>query len=197
VRENIVRNENGIAILLFSVANLFVCIVPGSALLILGPERGAILPASIVEAIYPFAILPFEKLFAVDVLNRLMGGSVTLAEFDHVSIYFQQFFVLALVFFLLMFLLVGIQMGAGALYLEKGEANASQITVTLMILLMMRTFWIVVILMNVNGMPSDRPTAKLAIITALAPEFLILTTCFLAGVICAALRLTYRRIASA
>jgi hypothetical protein len=130
VRENIVRNENGIAILLFSAANLFVCIVPGSALLLLGSERGATLPDSIVESIYPVAILPFEKLFVVDVLNRLMGGPVTLAEFDHVSVYFQQFFVLALVFFLLMFLLVGIQMGAGALYLEKGEPNASQIAVT-------------------------------------------------------------------
>jgi hypothetical protein len=119
-----------------------------------------------------------------------------LAEFDHVSLYFQQFFVLALVFFLLMFLLVGIQMGAGALYLEKGEASASQIIVALVILLVMRSFWILLILMNVNGVPNDRPAATLAILPALAPEFLILTTCFLAGVICAALRLAYRRIAS-
>jgi hypothetical protein len=196
VRENTVRNGSGIAVLLFSAVNLFVCIVPGSALLLLGAERGEILPVSIVESIYPFAILPFEKLFVVDVLSPLLLGSVTLAEFDHVSVYFQQFFVLAFVFFLLVFLFVGIQMGAGALYLEKGEASAPQVAVTLLILLVMRSFWILLMLMNVDGVPKDRSVAKLAILPALAPEFLILTTCFLAGVICAALRLAYRRIAS-
>lgn len=191
------RNENRIAILLFSAANLFVCIVPGSALLLLGPD--AILPGSIVESVYPFSILPFEKLFVVDVVSRLIGGSVTLAEFDHVSIYFQQFFVLSLVFFLLMFLLVGIQIGAGTLYLEQGEANAFQITVTLLILLVMRYFWIYLILINVNRTPENRtgPAAVLAILHALSPELLILTTCFLAGVICVALRLVYYKILSA
>jgi hypothetical protein len=193
------RNENTIAILLFSAANLFLCIVPGSALLLLGPERGKILPASIVESTYPFAIVPFEKLFVVDVLNPLVGSFGTLAEFDHVSFYLQQFFVLAFIFFFLTFLLVGFQTRAGALYLVKGEASASQIIVTLIILLLMRSFSIHLMLINVNSMPDNRsgPAAMLAVLHALAPELLILTTCFLAGVICVALRLAYHKIAPA
>jgi hypothetical protein len=180
---------------LFCVANLFLWIVPGLTLLLLGPVRGTILPGSIVESIYPFTVFPFEKLFVVDLLNWIMGTPIILAPFDHVSLYFKQFFVLAFVFFVLTFPLIGIQMGVGALYLDEGQPSAQGIVVTLMILLVMRSLSILLLLIDVGNLP-DRGghTEGLVALHALAPNILILTTCALAGVICMALRPAYLKI---
>src|ERR1700712_2301957 len=109
-----IRSDRRTASILFQAANVFFLFVPGSVLLFLGQVDGLVLPGSIVKSIFPFTAFPFEKFFVADVVQRSFGLHRTLAQFDDLSPYPQQFFVLALILFFLTFLSVGSQIATDA-----------------------------------------------------------------------------------
>lgn len=194
---NLELNRSGFGRLCYSSANAFLMVVPGVALLMFGEGKTLMLPESIIDFVFPFALLPPEKMLLVALTEKFkVLGEITFADFDRIDIFVQQFFVLSLFIPLLVIAILTVQACGGYLY----PAPNHQRTIlgflrVLAVLFLLREAQVCLL---VGKAPSGSQGAGApftrVVLHAIAPEFLIMFSCGIAIVMWIAGLHIYREI---
>jgi hypothetical protein len=92
---------------------VFIFFVPGLTLSLAGDVQ--LLPANIVRFLYPYSILPWEKAF----VTAVHAGQVTVTNLINPSTLNEQPVVVAFVSFFLVFLIIGLQTRADAIFADQ------------------------------------------------------------------------------
>ena len=155
----------------------FLCSCRAQACCCSAGGKTLILPKAIIEFVFPFAILPPEKLFLTTLTGMFKGfGVVALADFDRVDVFVQQFFVLSILFSILILTILTLQARAGYLYPMPNENTAFGIVKMIAIFFLLRQF--LICLLVGNPVPHDSRAELIGLLLrATAPGFLIMVTC--------------------
>ncbi len=180
----------------YSSAIAFLLFVPGTGLLLFGGGNTLILPKAVIEAAFPFSIPSPEKLFLTAVTGKLnVFGVISPADFDRVDVFLQQFFVLALLFSILIWIILALQARAGYLYpAPAGNTPFGFVKGTAILFLLRET---IICFLVGNPVAHDPRAAVFGhMLRTIGPEFLIVMTCAMAVVIWTAALLAYRAASS-
>ncbi|WP_298876803.1 hypothetical protein [uncultured Bradyrhizobium sp.] len=161
----------------YTLVFMFLLFVPGMVLLLLGRGRGALLPEQLLEFMFPFTVLPFEKQLVL-----LFGvGGISIGDFDHVNLFEQQFFVLSFLFFFLVMALCTVHAVSSGTYGLVGRPRLSLFLLPIVSCILLREFQINVLIVNLASVRSPNSKGFLALILwrAIAPEALIFATCLI------------------
>ena len=180
----------------YTSAIVFLMLVPGTGLLLFGGGKTLILPKALIEFVFPISIFSPEKLFLTVVTGTFKGfGEVALADFDRVDVFVQQFFVLALLSSILIWAILTVQACAGFLYpIPDNNTPFGFVKVTAIFFLLRQ---ILICLLVGTPTPYDSRAEVIGhLLRIIAPEFLIMMTCAMAGVIWTAALLALRAASS-
>jgi hypothetical protein len=180
----------------YALAVLFVFFVPGSFLSIFSSFRPIILPRSVVDLLFPLALFPVEKQLAAVMSNQLGHVNMDPEVFDHLSVFGQQVFVIALLCFFLILVILASQAWASAMYADTQKLPTFVslfVGVTLIIVsIWSRSFFSYLLAANTHEssqLPSVVAVSNL--LNAMAPECLIMFTCLMAVAVVRIVRSIY------
>lgn len=165
----------------YASVNAFLCLVPGSVLLLFGGGNRLIIPRSMVELIAPFAILPQEKTIVTALLDwsprlRIASNGFDLPPFS------LQFLILAFLSFFVVMVVLTCQAYAGALYTTSRELGVGALLKGVVVCAGMRVVCISVMATDPASIHPQLPTEHIAfpLMLWVAPGGVILFTCCLA-----------------
>jgi hypothetical protein len=174
---------------LFGLASFLICIAPG--VLLLFNRETVFLPKSVIDLLYPFAILSPEKFFIVEILGKRLPGAVTLYDLSNASAYNKQLLVVALLSFFGVLLTITVQALANALPEQKAVFWPKM---ALGIFLVLATRSVLIQIQFSHPFVPDQPSqiVVLGVLRALLPVSLNLLTCVIAMMAVFTLRAGYR-----
>ena len=175
-------NERWQAARPYSLAMLFIFFVPGLALSF--ARDVYVLPTNIVRFLYPYAILPWEKAFVTEVLGS-MHGVIAVTDLSHPSNLNEQSVVLAFVSFFLVFMVVGLQTWADALFADQPLDALPKALLMLPVAMLLRCYFLYVQFVHAEALVLQQPTHSLVFQADqfLAPWELVFSTCLVAKTI--------------
>jgi hypothetical protein len=175
----------------YSYAMLFVFFVPGLMLSFVHDVK--LLPTTIVRFLYPYSILPWEKAFVTEVPSRMHAVGVTAADLSNPSILNEQSVVVALVSFFLVFLVVGLQTWADALFADQPLKVLPTALLMLPVGLLLRCYSLFLLFEHADAVGFQQPTQWVVSQANhfLAPVGFVLSTCLVAKTIHVIGRIAY------
>jgi len=191
---NMELDRGGSGAFFYSSAIAFLLFVPGTLLLLFGKGETLLFPRPVIEFIFPVTITPPEKLLLTTITGKFkVLGEVTLADFDRVDVFAQQFFVMSLLFSLAVLSILILQARARYLYPIPSRITYLGFLKAAVILFLLREAEVCLLVGSapVNFQGPRAPITRLLLQT-IAPEFLIMTTCAVAVVFWTAALCAYR-----
>jgi hypothetical protein len=191
---NLGLDRGGSGAFFYSSAIAFLLFVPGTALLLFGKGETLLFPKPVIDFIFPFTISPPEKLLLTTITeNFKVLGEVTLADFDRVDVFVQQFFVMSLLFFFAVLLILMLQARASYLYPIPSRITYLALLKAAVILFLLREAEVCLLVGRtpVSFQGSRAPITRL-LMQGIAPESLIIFTCGIAVVFWTAVLCAYR-----
>jgi hypothetical protein len=182
----------------YSLANALLMIVPGTALLVFGEGKTLILPAPVIDFVFPFALPLPERMLLVALTEKFkVFEEITFADVDRVDIFVRQFFVLSLLVSLLVLGILTLQSRAGYLFPAPEGRTALGFLKVMVILFVLREWQVYLILAKVpSGSQSARVEFMRMMLHVIAPELLIELGCGLGVVMWSAGLLIYREVSA-
>jgi hypothetical protein len=191
---NMELDRGGSGAFFYSSACAFLLFVPGTLLLLFGKGATLLFPKPVIDFIFPVTIAPPEKLLLTTITGKFkVLGEVSLADFDRVDVFLQQFFVMSLLFSVAILLILMLQARARYLYPIPSRMTYLGFLKAAVILFLLREAEVCLLVGSapVNFQGSRAPVTRLLMQT-IAPEFLIIFTCGIAVVFWTAALCAYR-----
>lgn len=185
--------------ILYSSAIAFLVFVPGTALILFGQGSALILPSSVIEFAYPYSIpWPEQSLLTTVTAKFDLFGKVTLGDIGSVDLFIQQFFVLAIASSFLVLAILTFQARARYLYPLSSKLTIAGYLKVIAMLVLLREIQVCSLVGKAMPLNSSDPKLLIArlVLSTIAPEGLILTSCAITIVGWTAALLAYRLISA-